>query len=230
VLQLADRTRLSASGEIAGEIYSRFDRLNAFDGGAGVALLHKFGLGDAPWGRLFAGGGYRDVQDQKRSGPYFELGAVLGKRFSPRLDARLEYRYARRYGGDGPPVADAPLLPDDVFDQQSHWITLEGSFLATEQALLTLGFGYRRGDFDSNARSNRFEILAQDNVDAVAQDTVFGGWVYRILGDGYSPFVRINYGLSRRWSLDLGYRFHYGEGGGLSYQNQGLRLVALFRY
>jgi hypothetical protein len=228
VYQLAERTRVSVSAELAGDIFSRFDDLDAVDTSPEVALLHKFGLGDAPWLRLFASGGYRAVQDGRRSGPHFAVGGVLGKRFSSRLDARLEYHFSGRYGGDGPPVA--PLVSDDVFDQQSHHVSLEGRFLLSEELLATLGFEYRRGDFDSNARSNRFQILAEKHVEAVAMDTVFGGWVYRIDGNAYSPSVHLNYGLGRRWSVDLAYRFQYGEGGGLSYQNHDVALAALFRY
>jgi hypothetical protein len=228
VYQVADRTRFFASAELAGDVFSRFDELNTFEGGAGAALLHKFGLADAPWARLSVRGSYRYVQDAKRSGPDLRVAGTFGKRFSPRLAASLEYQFQRRWGGSGPLAA--PGFSDDVFDQEFHLLTLEGSFLVTERLLGTLGFSYRRGDFDSNARSNRFQILAQNHVEAVAMDRVFGGWVYRIDGNGYSPFARLNYGLGRRWSIDLGYRFQYGEGGGLDYRNHRVHLAALFRY
>lgn len=227
VYQLADRTRVSGSAELAGEIFSRFDALDTVDGAAEIALLHKFGLGPAPWARIFARGGYREVQDAPRSGPQLEVGATLGRRFSPRLDARLGYAFTSRWGGDGPAVAP---FPDDVFDQQVHVIALDGSFQLLEGTLLHLGFAYRRGDFDSNARSNRVQVLAQNDVEAVALDQVFGGWVYRVLGNAWSPQVGLDHALGRRWSVDLGYRFQYGEGGGLEYSNHVVRGAARFRY
>jgi hypothetical protein len=232
IFQLAERTRLFATARIGGEIYSRAGELDALDGGGRLALLHKFGLGDAPWARLFATGGYRGVRAGRRSGPYADVGIAAGRRLSPRFDAKLEYRFTRRWAGDGPAVTavEAAGLPDDVFDQQQHRVTLDGSFLASERLLLTLGFSYLRGDFDSNAQASRFAVLASSDVEAVASDTVFGGWVYRVFGNAWSPFVGASLGLCDRWSLDLDYRFQYAEGDGLDYRNHVVRGVVLFRY
>jgi hypothetical protein len=228
VYQLAERTRVAASALLAGEIHSRFDELNAAAGEGRVSLSHKLGLGDAPWARAFVGGGYQHVEAAQRRGTRFDVGAELGKRLSPRFDARLSYRYLRRTGQDGPRAVVG--LPDDVFDQQGHEVALEGSFLATERLLVTAGFGYRRGDFDANLRSGRMELITYTKVDAVAQDEVFGGWVYRIEGNGYSPFASLSWALGDRWSLDSGYRFRYAEGRGQSYRNHTASVAVLFRY
>ena len=122
--------------------------------------------------------------------------------------------------------------PDDVFDQEHHDVTLDGSFLLTDALLLGAGFTYRRGDFDSNAQQSRFEVLAENDVDAVARDEVFGGWVYRSEGNAYAPFARLNYGLTDHWSLALGYRFQLaeGDGSGLRYRNHAVTGTVLFRY
>ncbi|MGH8592171.1 MAG: hypothetical protein ACREXX_23520 [Gammaproteobacteria bacterium] len=228
VFQLAERTRLFAGGGIGGDIFARFEKLDSFDGRGRVSLLHKFGLGDAPWLRAFASGGYQEVVADQRSGPRFTVGAVAGKRFSPRFDARLEYSYTHRSGGSGPRVVMG--VSDQVFDQQFHLITLEGNVLLTEQWLLTAGFTFRQGDFVSNAQASRFAILAANDFEAVARDQVFGGWVYRLQGNGYEPFLRLNYGLGERWSVDLGYRFQFSSGGGLDYRNHVVSAVVLFRY
>ena len=228
VYQLAESTRVAATGVLAGEIHGRFDELNAVAGEGRVSLSHKFGLGDAPWARAFAGGGYQHVEAAQRRGTRFEVGAELGKRLSPRVDARLAYRYGRRTGQDGPRAVAG--VPDDVFDQQGHEVALEGSFVATERLLVTAGFGYRRGDFDANLRAGRMELLAGTKVEAVALDEVFGGWVYRIEGDGYSPFASLSWALGDRWSLDAGYRFRYAEGRGQSYRSHTATASVLFRY
>jgi hypothetical protein len=228
--QLGERTRLLAAADVAGELYAEFDDLAAVEAGGQLALLHKLGVGDAPWLRAFASGGYRGVRDAERSGPQFAVGLVAGKRITPRLDARLRYAFTRRYARDGHTVVAG--APDDVFDQQYHEVGLEGSFLVTDALLFGAGFTYRRGDFDSNAQDSRFDVLARKDVDAVARDDVFGGWVYRTEGNAYSPFVRLNYGLTDRWSLALGYRFQLaeGDGSGLRYRTQVVTGGVLFRY
>jgi hypothetical protein len=227
--QIAERTRLLAAANVAGDLYSDFDRLDAIEVGGELALLHKFGVGDAPWLRGFATGGQREVRDAERSGPQFAVGLAVGKRLSPRLDVKLRYAFSRSYGDGERVVAGAA---DEVFDQQHHDVTLDGSFLLTGALLFDAGFTYRRGDFDSNAQQSRFAVLARNHVDAVARDEVFGGWVYRVEGDSYSPFVRLNYGLSDHWSLELGYHFQLAEGvgGGLRYQNHAVTTAVLFRY
>ena len=103
------------------------------------------------------------------------------------------------------------------------------SFLR-DSLLLSAGFGYRRGDFESNARANRVAVLARTDVEAVARDSVFGGWVYRIEGNGYAPFASLSYGLGDRWSIDAGYRFRYAEGHGLDYRSHTVSASVLFRY
>jgi hypothetical protein len=228
VYQLAERTRVAATASIAGEIYSRTDELNTAAGEGRLSLFHKFGRGDAPFARVFVSGGYQHVEVHQRRGPRFSLGAEVGKRLSPRFDARLSYRYGQRWGPGGPRAVVG--LPDDVFDQQSHLIELEGGFLATESLLLRVGFGYQRGDFDTNIIANRGAILAQTKVLAVARDKVFGGWVYRIEGDSYMPFASLGWGFHDRWSFEAGYRFRYTEGHGLDYRNHIARAALMFRY
>ncbi len=229
-LQLDERTRLSARAEVEGAIHSRFDGLHGVEAGLRLSLVHKLGLGPAPWVRLSARGAYRHVQADQRSGPRFALGLLVGKRLTERLDAALGYRFNRHFGENGGTIAAAPGFPNDVFDQQFHEVWLEGRFLVTERLQATAGFQYRRGDFDSNARGNRFDILVENDVEAGALDRVFGGWVYRIDGNGYAPYAGLNYALADRWSLDLRYRFERGEGAGLDYRNHAVRAALLFRY
>ena len=207
--QLAARTRMLSTARLGGEIYTRTEDLDAFEADGQLALVHKFGLGDAPWARVSLGGGYHYLDVRDRRGPRFAIGAEIGQRLSPRLDGRIGYSYERRFGGDGREVAVG--VGDDVFDQQVHRITADGRFLITRRLLFTGGFTYRRGDFDSNVRTGRASLLGRGGVEAVAQDGVFGGWVYRIDGNGYAPFAGLSHGLTDRWSLDLGYRFEYGE-------------------
>jgi opacity protein-like surface antigen len=228
VYQLAERTRAAATASVTGEIHSRFDALNAAAGEGRASLTHKFGLGDAPWARAFVAGGYQHVEVHQRSGARFTAGAAFGRRFWPRFDVSFSYRYTQRWGNDGPRAVVG--ISDDVFDQQDHAIELDGSFLLTQSLQLSAGFAYRRGDFDTNAISNRVAVLAGTSVGAVARDEVFGGWVYRIDGNAYEPHASLGWGFDDHWSIDAGYRFRFAEGHGLSYQDHTVRAAVLFRY
>jgi hypothetical protein len=229
VFQLGDRTRASVSATIAGEVYHRWDGLNAYDVGGRLSLFHKFGVGNAPWLRPFFWGGYKGVSADERSGARFEIGLEAGKRFSARIDAAFTYRYTNRDGGRGPVAV--PMLPTNVFDQQYHLFTLAGNFLLLEPLLLTAGYTFRLGDFDSACTpANVATVLASADVKAIALDSVFGGCVYRLDGTGHAPFVNLSWGLTNRISLDLGYRFQYGKADDLSYRSNAVRVTALFRY
>ena len=88
--QIAERTRLIVAAEVAGEHYADFDDLDAFEAGGQLALLHKLGVGDAPWLRGFASGGHREVRDGERSGQQFAVGlaaASASRRASTRGSA-----------------------------------------------------------------------------------------------------------------------------------------------
>ena len=171
--QLTDRTRLSLTGEVGGEIYHDFNRLNSVEGGGRLALFHKFGLGNAPWLRASFFGGYRDVGDSKRSGSRFEVGLTAGKRFHPRFDASLSYLFTDRSGRDG--EVAVPTIGTDVFDQQYHQLTLTGNFLALPRLLVTAGYTFRYGDFDSACTgANVGRVLAWENVKAIALDGAGG--------------------------------------------------------
>jgi len=228
VFQLPGTTRLRASVEIGGEIHHRWSDLDSVQGLGQLALSHKFGLGDAPWGRIFFSGGYETVGDGDRSGYRFGVGAKVGNRFSKRFDAALTYRFTARDGDTG--AAVIPLADTDVFDQQFHDFTVEGQLLVTGQLLATAGFEYRHGDLYSNARGKRMLVPGMADVKAVARDTVFGGWSYRLRGDAYTPFVSLNYGIGDHWSIDASYRYRYAESDSLDYENHVAGLTVLYRY
>jgi len=232
IFQLTDRTRMSLAAEVAGEIYHEFDGLDAIEAGGSLGLTHKFGVGRAPWLRASFFGGYKEVRESERSGPRLEAGLEIGKRFSPRFDASLAYLYTNRDGGDGV----APMgstLPTDVFDQQYHLITLSGNFLLAPPLLVTAGYTFRTGDFDSACTpGNAGEALSREkgNIEAIALDGVFGGCVYRLDGTGHSGFINFSYGFTNRLSLDLGYRYLWGKGDSLTYERNTVQLALLFRY
>jgi opacity protein-like surface antigen len=229
VYQLTDRTRLSLSATVVGEIHHRFTGLDGADVGGRVSLFHKFGVGNAPWVRPFFWGGYKEVRADERAGGRFEVGLETGKRFTPRLDASFSYHYTYRDGDDGPVAV--PTIGSDVFDQQFHLFTLQGSFLVLDPLLLTAGYTFRYGDFDSACTPmNVGKVLVKADVKAIALDSVFGGCVYRLKGTGHAAFVNLSWGFTDRISLDAGYRYQYGKAQDLDYSSNTARATLLFRY
>jgi len=226
--QLSSFTRAELSARVRGRLHAEFAELHAVDVDGEAALVHKLGLGAAPRLRAFARGGYRGVRASERSGPRLAVGAEVDHRFSPRLSGGLRYAYHRRFAGGGPEAVAG--IDEDVFDQQRHELTADASFAATRRLLAWASLSLHRGDFDSNARDRRFRILEGTDVDAVARDTVFGGWIYRVDGYGVAPSAGLGLALSRRWSLDASYRFEWWDGDGLDYRNHAATLALLFRY
>ncbi|GAF96352.1 unnamed protein product, partial [marine sediment metagenome] len=162
--QFAGSTRIQAAIEVRGEIHHRWTDLNAIAGGGRISLFHKFGLGDAPWARVFFAGGYEKIGDDERSGSRMEVGAQTGMRFSPRFDATLGYKFTARDGEDGAMVMGLPGMRTDVWDQQFHEVIADGHFLVTEHLLATIGYEFRHGDLYSNARDKQWIALMQADV------------------------------------------------------------------
>jgi len=231
VYQFPGTTRLRVSAEILGEIHHDATDLDSVAGLGNLSLSHKFGIGDAPWGRIFFAGGYEGVDDNERSGYRFEVGAKAGKRFTQRFDASFAYRFTTKDGDNGTPaMMMMPVNDTDVFDQEYHDFTLEGRFLVLEQLLATVGFEFRHGDLYSNTVSNVMRVLGQADVKAAARDNVFGGVAYRLRGEAYTPYLSLNYGIGDHWSIDTSYRFRYAESDSLDYENHVVGLTVLFRY
>lgn len=228
VFQLGEYTRISAVAEVQGDVHNRWNKLDAVVGDGRLSVFHKFGLGDAPWARAYAAGGYEGVQDGERSGGLLEAGSQIGKRFSPRFDASLAYQFTSHWGEDGRGVV--PGIRSNVWNQQYHEVIVDGHFLLTEALLLSAGFGFQHGDLYSNSIGKRLLELAKANVEAVAWDNAFGGWAFRLKGNAYSPYLSLNYAIGDHWSIDASYRFRYSKSDSLDFTNQIGQLTVLFRY
>jgi len=236
IYQLGDNTRATLGAEVSGEVFHQFADLSRAQAGVRLSLFHKLGLGDAPWVRISGFGGYREVIQDQRSGPLGEVEVMVGKRFTPRLDASFSYLFTARDGGKGPtaPMVMGPgpglLGADrDVFDQQFHQITLQGSFLALPRVLLTAGYTFFYGEFAAFANCGA-GVPAKADVRAVTSDDVFNGCLYRLDGMGHAPFVKASYGLTDHLSLDVGYRFNWLEADRLEYERNTGQLLLQYRY
>jgi len=231
--QLGDRSRIRLSADLEVERYDDFDKLDntAFSGK--LAFIHKYGVGlNATWISPYLIYGYKDVDDDIRSGNFSDLGISVGKRLSSRFDMSANLAFIKSEGSTDngkPPVF--PGVSKDVFDQD-HWTaSLQGNYLLTNRLLLLGGISYFDGDMISNCNgSNLAEVKAKENILAITQDAVFGGCVYRLAGNGGSGSLDLSYATGRHSSINLGVKYKKGKADVLEYENTLFRASFLYRY
>ena len=149
----------------------------------------------------------------------YDIGVRSGKRFTPRLDASIGYDFHYRDGRDTG-IGAAPPIGTDVFDQSNHTISGNLNYLVTNKLLLSAGYAYLNGDFDSACTvANVGTVLANEDVKAIILDNVFGGCVYRLDGDVNILSLNLSYALNNHASLNIGYTHRDGEADFLEYES-----------
>jgi hypothetical protein len=231
VYQLGDATRLALSAEAIGAIYHDWEGLNSAELGGTAAVLHKFGLGEAPELRAYVGVHHLNLRDDERDSMLYETGLELSRRFGDRLEGTLFGLYDWRDGNEGKRAL--PNVGTDVWDQNGFEVGARSSFLLTEQLVLGASYSYRDGEFDSACTpGNVGKVIAREgsNLKAIAIDDIFGGCVYRLAGHVHTGELHLNYGLGNRFSVDLGYRYVWGQARELIYRSNVASVAVLFRY
>jgi hypothetical protein len=219
--QLTDDDGLSVAANARGAIYGQYDGLNHVYGGGAFALRHKFGLGAyAPWLRLHGTAGYAEYDSALRDGGLYAAGVRLGRRFSSRLDAWIDYTFDYRDGPNSP--ASTPGKSGDVFTLAGHQLSIRSNLLLTDRLMMSAGYGVRFGD----VYANRSPVVgwrwrrAAGAVDAQTRDDAFPGFSYRIdSATTHSFALEASYALDGHSSVNLGYEFQWAEGSGLAYAN-----------
>jgi hypothetical protein len=232
VYQITDNTRLSLAAEFQSRVQFDFDDFNRVRLQGRGAILHKFGVGpNVPQLRIDGAAGRMWVDDDDRSSWVYDAGVEALKRFTPRIDAAIFGRYTNRDGGNGPLVA--PGFDTNVWDQENFEVGIRGNFLVWDSLMLSAGYAYRDGEFDSSCTvGNVGKVFDREgsNVKAIAINNVFGGCTYRLEGHIHQASVNLNYGIGDRASVDLGYKFRQGKADVLIYRSNVVSLSVLFRY
>lgn len=231
--QLADRSRLRLSADVELERYDEFDLLNSVAISGKLSVIHKFGLGhNAAWISPYLVFGYKDVDDDIRSGNFSDLGIATGKRLSDRFDMSANLAFIKSDGSENngkPPVI--PGVSKDVFNQDRWVASLKGNFLLTNRLLLLGTISYFEGDLISNCNGSNLGIVkGKENILAITQDAVFGGCVYRLDGNGNSASLDLSYATGRHSSINLGARYQKGKADQIEYRNTVIRASFLYRY
>jgi hypothetical protein len=232
VFQVSETTRLSLAAFFESALQLRFDELNRVRVGGEAAITHKLGVGpDRPVLRMSHFVGWLEVADDVRSSFLYEADVDVSKRFGPRLDGSLFARFELRDGRRGKTLL--PTKGSDVWDQRNWELGIRTHYLLRDALLLSAGYRYRRGEFDSFCTTENVDraiMWEGGNLKAIAVDDVFGGCVYRLGGDVHAGSLNLNYGLGRRFSVDLGYELRRGQGRVLVYWSHIVSLSLLFRY
>ncbi len=231
--QIGDNTRLRLTGDLELGKFDEFDKLDFAKLGATATLRHKLGLGpDVPWISGEVSVSALDVDSKIRDdGTLYELAIRSGKRFTPRIDGQIGVEYFKRDGNSGP-VVD-PAIPSDVFDQESVALVLEGGFLLSERVLLTAGYTYRSGDFDSACTGpNVASVLAVEDVKAITFDDAFNLAVpmcaYKLDGKTNIFDASLLYSWNPNWSVEIGIEHRDGEGDVLEYDATIARIGVIY--
>jgi len=228
--QLGDRSRLRLSADLEVEGYDEFDLLNSVAISGNLAVIHKLGVGlKAAWISPYLTYGYMDVKEDIRSGSFGDLGIAAGKHFTERFDMSASLEYSKSNGKPGKQIV--PTISSDVFDQ-NHWTaSLQGNFLLTNRLLLLGAIRHFDGDIISACTTgNVGTVLAEEDVQAITADAVFGGCVYRLNGDGNSASLDLSYAIGRHSSLNIGADYLTGKADVLEYRNTVFRASFMYSY
>ena len=221
--QLTDSTRLRATVDFEFGQYNNFKMLNYNKAGITLAIRQKMGFGsDAPWLRPHFSAGYTDVSSDNRDSYLYEAGLRVGKQLTPELDGRIGYVYNLRDG------------KTDVFDQRGYTLSIEGSYILTNRMLLTGGYSYWYGDFDSAYTYNNItRISASEDVKAITTDNAFGEQfcIYRLAGKANTISLLASYSFfDGHGSLNVGYQQQNGKAYYLDYLNSIIRVSFIYSF
>jgi len=202
---IADYTRLNIGANIELQDYNEFDGLDRVNPGVSLGLTHKFGLGpSAPWASLHASGVVENVDDSDRDKNIINAGIRLGKRFTPRFDASIDWSHEKTNGKDDLPVITSGL-PSNVYDLERSIFTALGNYQVTPRFLGSIRYSYLNGDLSGECTvENVGFLLKVIDVTAHTLDRTFNGCRYRF--DGYANILGLSgsYALGPHTAINFG--------------------------
>ncbi|MBI4948701.1 MAG: hypothetical protein HY955_00970 [Deltaproteobacteria bacterium] len=230
--QLADSTRLRLTVDLDSGLFGEFEQLDYRKAGFSLSIRQKLAFGrNAAWVKPNMYAAYLDVDDDARESILYGAGVQMGKRLTERLDGRVGYIYEARDGKDGDAI---PGLASDVFDQESWTVSIEASYALTERVLLTGGYAYRSGEFDSSCTPTNFvEALERADISAMVVDDAYSEnfCAYKVFGAINTFSIDASYSLFKgHGSVGLGYEMNEGEADDLSYSSSAVRALFMYSY
>jgi opacity protein-like surface antigen len=214
-LQLTDATSLTATLDLAGALYTEFERLDNIAAGITAATRHKLGLGGlAPWLRLRGSAAYQEYHEDRRDGLIVTAGLEVGKRFHERFDGRIGYVFEHR---------DAEHR---VWDQDSHSLALTGNVLLTPALELTLRYAVRWGPVVVHAEPGTAGAGPAVGVETFDRPQI----ARRIDATTHVAAAGLSYALTGHVALDAGYEYEIAFGKIRSYPNHVVRASVRYSF
>lgn len=217
--QVDDLTRLRLSLNLSAIKFKEFNDLSSVDAVGSAVIRHKFGIGfNKPWIRGEVSAGIKEAKVDERDSNLYALGLSAGKRITDRLSGQIDLKYDKRDGGAGP--EGAPGVSRQVFDLENTSLSLGLDYLLDERSQVSANVTHRTGEFDSACTPENVNIvLANENINAIILDEVFGGCAYQVDGSSNALKLQYSYALGRHSSLNVGYEVREGEADVLDYDS-----------
>jgi len=230
IYQLNGTSRFHILADLSKANFDDFNKMNNTELGLNLGFRHKFGLGfHKPY--LQVNFGYKDTEFSAKSWDRNSYVAYieLGKHFSDKITASISYAYTQM---DGKPwMTVLPEISSEVFDQNYWQSALIVDYLIYDDWLISANYRYRNGDLTSACTpDNVVKVLANNTVNAITTDDIFGGCVYQISGETHTLSTGLSYAISRHSGLNFSYEYLEGNAGTLNYDSSNIQLSYNYSY
>jgi hypothetical protein len=213
VSQFTDSNSVSATADLRGQSYTRFEGLNNLSLGGSLGYRDKFGVGAlAPWISATLSAARLEYQNSVRNGWQYNAGMRAGKRLDERWNVGAEISYDRRTADHTASLV--PGISGAVYDINGRSAGINAGYAWSNKLLLSTSYTFREGDVVSTTRPNPGIFFSSE---AVAQDPAFGPgeFAYRLHAAAQILALRASQAVGRNSSLNLGFlrQLTRGDGG-----------------
>ncbi len=133
--QLTDNSRFFLTALCAGDLFTKYERLNTVSGKISTGIKNKMGLGAyAPWVTLYGSAGILSSEESIRNSYITTAGLSTGKRLHERVDLHAGYEYEHR------------SAQNFLFTQNNSRFHANLNLSLTESTRFSAGYALRRGD------------------------------------------------------------------------------------
>jgi hypothetical protein len=195
-LQLSRDLRLEISGDLEGQVWTKYDGFDSITGGLSTGLRYRFGFGpSAPWILAQDRLAYSGFDESQRNGWQENVRVSGGLKVIDRISLEARYDY------------DHFAASGRFFDVAGHTGSIRVTMDVTQALQVALGYAYRDGDVISYAQPPRPDLGAIALIEKPVL-TFDGPYIgYRLEGSSHIFSAWASYALTRSVSCQVGYEF-----------------------
>ena len=233
--QPATYTGLTVNARLSRTAFHSWSGLDNTEVAAGTTLSHKFGLGDrAPSVSVALQTGRGKYQNDIRDTWLHSAGLAFSKRLTDGFLLTATLRHERRDGDHNQPRPRLPGMPPpkpgNTWNYDVSSVSLQGELDLNENAWLTAGYSFQKGDIVSSSRTYPSIVAA---AVAITDDPVYGPGViaYRIPALAQSLSIDINRAVLDSATLYLGAELqHTRNSSGIRYRVDIVRAGLIYAF